>query len=374
MRGKGGEKTVRIIIAGGGTGGHLFPGIAVAEEFQKRDPQNRVIFIGTRRGIEHRLLGTLGYELRLIEVEGLKGRGLKALIKGAWAIPVSMMQSRRILADFRPDVVLGVGGYASGPAVMAAYLMGCPTAIAEQNALAGNTNRILGKFVDRIFLTYEQSKGRFPARKVSVTGNPVRAAFAASLKESPKTRAFRQILIFGGSQGAAAINKTVVAMLPLLQKIKDRVRVVHQTGERDEETVRQAYAKAGMEAEVRPFIVDMVSAYAASDLIICRAGATSLAEITVAGKASVLIPFPYAADDHQTENARAMVEAGAAAMIRESDLTAETLYSLVASLLGDDKKLRGMEEKSKTLGRPDAAASIVDACIKLAAENQHSTG
>jgi len=365
---------VRIIIAGGGTGGHLFPGIAVAEEFQKRDPQNRVIFIGTRRGIEHRLLGTLGYELRLIEVEGLKGRGLKALIKGAWAIPVSMMQSRRILADFRPDVVLGVGGYASGPAVMAAYLMGCPTAIAEQNALAGNTNRILGKFVDRIFLTYEQSKGRFPARKVSVTGNPVRAAFAASLKESPKTRAFRQILIFGGSQGAAAINKTVVAMLPLLQKIKDRVRVVHQTGERDEETVRQAYAKAGMEAEVRPFIVDMVSAYAASDLIICRAGATSLAEITVAGKASVLIPFPYAADDHQTENARAMVEAGAAAMIRESDLTAETLYSLVASLLGDDKKLRGMEEKSKTLGRPDAAASIVDACIKLAAENQHSTG
>jgi len=365
---------VRIIIAGGGTGGHLFPGIAVAEEFQKRDPQNRVIFIGTRRGIEHRLLGTLGYELRLIEVEGLKGRGLKALIKGAWAIPVSMMQSRRILADFRPDVVLGVGGYASGPAVMAAYLMGCPTAIAEQNALAGNTNRILGKFVDRIFLTYEQSKGRFPARKVSVTGNPVRAAFAASLKESPKTRAFRQILIFGGSQGAAAINKTVVAMLPLLQKIKDRVRVVHQTGERDEETVRQAYAKAGMEAEVRPFIVDMVSAYAASDLIICRAGATSLAEITVAGKASVLIPFPYAADDHQTENARAMVEAGAAAMIRESDLTAETLYSLVASLLGDDKKLRDMEEKSKALGRPDAAASIVDACVKLAAENQHSTG
>jgi len=374
MRGKGGEKTVRIIIAGGGTGGHLFPGIAVAEEFQKRDPQNRVIFIGTRRGIEHRLLGTLGYELRLIEVEGLKGRGLKALIKGAWAIPVSMMQSRRILADFRPDVVLGVGGYASGPAVMAAYLMGCPTAIAEQNALAGNTNRILGKFVDRIFLTYEQSKGRFPARKVSVTGNPVRAAFAASLKESPKTRAFRQILIFGGSQGAAAINKTVVAMLPLLQKIKDRVRVVHQTGERDEETVRQAYAKAGMEAEVRPFIVDMVSAYAASDLIICRAGATSLAEITVAGKASVLIPFPYAADDHQTENARAMVEAGAAAMIRESDLTAETLYSLVASLLGDDKKLRDMEEKSKALGRPDAAARMVNACIKLAAENQHSTG
>lgn len=365
---------MRIIIAGGGTGGHLFPGIAVAEEFQKRDSQNRVIFIGTRRGIEHRLLGTLGYELKLIDVEGVKGRGLKALIKGAYAIPISMMQSRRILVDFRPDVVIGVGGYASGPAVMAAYLMGCPTAIAEQNALAGNTNRILGKFVDQIFLTYEQSKGKFPARKISVTGNPVRAAFDARLSEAPKTCEFRQILIFGGSQGAAAINQTVVAMLPMLQKIQDRVRVVHQTGERDWEAVRQAYEQAGIEAEVRPFIVDMASAYAASDLIICRAGATSLAEITVAGKASVLIPFPYAANDHQTENARAMVEAGAAAMIRENDLTVETLYSLVESLLGDDKKLRGMEEKSKALGRPDAAARIVDACVRLAEENKHSTG
>jgi UDP-N-acetylglucosamine--N-acetylmuramyl-(pentapeptide) pyrophosphoryl-undecaprenol N-acetylglucosamine transferase len=359
---------VRIIIAGGGTGGHLFPGIAVAEEFQKRDPENRVIFIGTQRGIEYRLLGKLGYELKLIDVEGLKGRGWKALIKGVYAIPNSMWQSRMILRDFRPDVVIGVGGYASGPAVIAAWLMNIPTAIAEQNALAGNTNRILGKFVDRIFLTYEQSKGRFPARKVSVTGNPVRAAFAARLNEAPKMRAIRQILVFGGSQGAAAINKTVVAMLPMLQKIKDRVRVVHQTGERDCEEVRRAYERAGMEAEVQPFIVDMASAYAASDLIICRAGATSLAEITVAGKASVLIPFPYAADDHQTENARAMVEAGAATMIRESELSAEALYSLVESLLEDDKKLRGMEQKSKALGRPDAAARIVDACVRLAAE------
>ncbi len=359
---------MRIIIAGGGTGGHLFPGIAVAEEFQKRDPENRVIFIGTQRGIEYRLLGKLGYELKLIDVEGLKGRGWKALIKGVYAIPNSMWQSRMILRDFRPDVVIGVGGYASGPAVIAAWLMNIPTAIAEQNALAGNTNRILGKFVDRIFLTYEQSKGRFPARKVSVTGNPVRAAFAARLNEAPKMRAIRQILVFGGSQGAAAINKTVVAMLPMLQKIKDRVRVVHQTGERDCEEVRRAYERAGMEAEVQPFIVDMASAYAASDLIICRAGATSLAEITVAGKASVLIPFPYAADDHQTENARAMVEAGAATMIRESELSAEALYSLVESLLEDDKKLRGMEQKSKALGRPDAAARIVDACVRLAAE------
>lgn len=362
---------MRIAIAGGGTGGHLFPGIAIAEEFLKRDPQSPVIFIGTKRGIEHRLLGPLGYELKEIDVEGLKGRGIKALIKGVYAIPNSMLQSRRILADFRPDVVIGVGGYASGPAVLTAYLMGIPTAIAEQNALAGNTNRILGKVVRKVFVTYEQSKNLFAARKVTVTGNPVRAAIAAGLTQIKEKKAGRRILIFGGSQGAATINRTVVAMLPLLQKIKDQVSIVHQTGDRDLAEAAQAYEQYGIEARVSPFIVDMVSAYQAADLIICRAGATSLAEITVAGKASILIPFPFAADDHQTLNAKAMVEAGAAAMIRESDLTAEKLYSVVENLLGDDQKLRDMEAKSKKLGRPDAAARIVDACLQLASTYKH---
>jgi UDP-N-acetylglucosamine--N-acetylmuramyl-(pentapeptide) pyrophosphoryl-undecaprenol N-acetylglucosamine transferase len=357
---------VRIVIAGGGTGGHLFPGIAVAEEFLKRDPQSQVIFIGTQRGIEHRLLGPLGYELREIDVEGLKGRGVKALIKGVYAIPNSMLQSRRILADFRPDVVIGVGGYASGPAVLTAYLMNIPTAIAEQNALAGNTNRILGKFVRKIFVTYEQSKNLFAAEKVTVTGNPVRAAIAAGLGQIKEKKSGRRILIFGGSQGAAAINKTVVAMLPLIQNMKDQISLVHQTGERDLAMAKQAYEQYGIKAAVSSFIVDMVSAYQEADLIICRAGATSLAEITVAGKASILIPFPFAANDHQTLNAKAMAEAGAAAMIQESDLSAEKLYSVVENLLGDDQKLRDMEVKSKKLGRPDAAARIVDACLQLA--------
>lgn len=364
---------MRIVIAGGGTGGHLFPGIAVAEEFLKRDLRSRVIFVGTKKGIEYRLLGQLGYTLSEIDVEGLKGRGLAALIKGLWAIPKSMWQSRLILRDFCPDIVIGVGGYASGPAVMAAYLMGIPTAIAEQNALAGNTNRILGKFVAKIFLTYEQSKNLFAADKVLVTGNPVRAAFAAGLSRAREKKVGRQILIFGGSQGAAAINKTVVAMLPLLQKMKDKLRVVHQTGERDLAMVRQAYEQYGIEAQVSPFIVDMVSAYTASDLIICRAGATSLSEITVAGKASILIPFPFAANDHQTLNAQAMVEAGAAAMILESEFTAEKLYSFVESLLDDNQKLQDMEVRSKKLGRPDAAARIVDACLQLVPKNKRQS-
>ncbi len=362
---------MHIVIAGGGTGGHLFPGIAVAEEFIKRDPQSRVIFVGTKRGIEHRLLGPLGYELKEIDVEGLKGRGIRALIKGMYDIPNSMWQSRRILKDFAPDMVIGVGGYASGPAVMAAFLMGYPTAIAEQNALAGNTNRILGRFVHKIFLTYEQSKNQFAARKVVVTGNPVRAAFAAGLGQASREKGRRRLLIFGGSQGAAAINETVVTMLPLLARLNDRISVVHQTGERDLAMARQAYEQYGIEAEVSPFIVDMASAYEASDLIICRAGATSLAEITAAGKASILIPFPFAANDHQTMNARAMAKAGAAAVIPQRELTAEKLSSLVESLLGDEQKLRDMEAKSKKLGRPDAAARIVDACLQLARKNKH---
>lgn len=362
---------MRIVIAGGGTGGHLFPGIAIAEEFLRQNEKSLVIFIGTQRGIERRMLSGLGYELKEIDVEGLKGRGLTALIKGMYAIPRSMWQSRKILTDFRPDVVIGVGGYASGPAVIAAWLMGIPTAIAEQNALAGNTNRILGKFVDKVFLTYEQSRHSFTAKKVQVTGNPVRRAFAAGLPQSSSIRQGRQILIFGGSQGAAAINKAVIEMLPFLDKMKDSLRIVHQTGERDLELVKKAYEQSGIQSDVRSFIVDMASAYAASDLIICRAGATSLAEITAAGKASILIPFPYAANDHQTLNAQAMAEAGAAAMIPERELGALQLFELVEKLFADKQKLSEMERQSRNMGRLDAAASIVNACAQLAEKKQH---
>jgi len=362
---------VKVVIAGGGTGGHLFPGIAIAEEFIRRDARNRVMFVGTKRGIENRVLSRLGYDLKLIDVEGLKGRGIKALIKGLYNIPASMLQSRRILKEFAPDVVIGVGGYASGPAVITAWLMRIPTAIAEQNALAGNTNLILGKFVKKVFLTYEQSREGFAPEKVILTGNPVRAAFARGLADAAERKQGRQILIFGGSQGAAAINRTVVAMMPLLEKLKEGFRMIHQTGENDFDTVREAYKKHGIVAQVSPFIVDMVSVYAASDLIICRAGATSLAEITAAGRASILIPFPWAANDHQTLNAQAMVEAGAALMLRESDLTPEKLFAMVETLLTDERKLKDMEVQSKKLGRLDAAAGIVDACEQLAADQTH---
>jgi len=359
---------MRIVIAGGGTGGHLFPGIAIAEEFLRRDDKAQIIFIGTKKGIEGKLLGQLGYELRTIEIEGVKGRGLKAMVRSAYQVPQSMWQSRRVLKQFNPHIVIGVGGYASGPAVLTAHFMGIPTAIAEQNALPGITNRILGKFVKVIFVTYAQTQTWFPKRKVIISGNPVRAAFVAGRYVEKGKKDFWQLLVFGGSQGAVTINKAMINMLSQLQKMKNKIRVMHQTGTKQLEKVRQAYEKFGIKAKVMPFIVDMAGAYAAADLIVCRAGATSLAEITASGKAEILIPYPWAANDHQTKNAQAMADAGAAVVINESELTSGKLFGVLENLLSDEKKLKKLEKNSARLGNINAAANIVDACIKLMAK------
>jgi len=362
---------MRIVIAGGGTGGHLFPGIAIAEEFLKRNKETAVIFIGTKKGIESKLLEKFGYELKKIEIEGVKGRGIKALLKGAYQIPKSIWQSRRILKQFGPDIVFGVGGYASGPAVLAAHFMSIPTAIAEQNAIPGVTNRILGNFADKIFVTYAQTRECFPQTKVVLSGNPVRASFTVGSAKTKEKKDYRQLLIFGGSQGAEAINKSVVDMLPQLQNMKNKLNILHQTGAKQAEEVKKAYEQFGIQAKVTPFIVDMAAAYADADLIICRAGATSLAEITAAGKAAVLIPYPWAANDHQLKNAQALAAQGAAALIPEKELSGSNLFKVIENLLLDEKKLRQMEENSLRMSRIDAAATIVDSCIQLiAGKNQ----
>ena len=358
---------MRVVIAGGGTGGHLFPGIAIAEEFLKRNKETAVIFIGTQKGIESKLLDKFGYELRKIEVEGVKGRGIKALLKGAYQIPKSIWQSRLILKQFHPDIVFGVGGYASGPAVLAAYLMSIPTAIAEQNAIPGVTNKILGKFVDKIFVTYAQTRECFPRAKVVISGNPVRSSFTARSFKTKEKKDYRQLLIFGGSQGAEAINKSVIDMLPQIRNMKNKIHILHQTGLPQMEEVRRAYEQFGIPAVVKDFIVDMAGAYAQADLIICRAGATSLAEITAAGKAAVLIPYPWAVNDHQLKNAQALAAEEAAVVIPEKALSGANLFGVIKNLLQDEKKLRRMEENSLKMSRVDAAATIVDDCIKLMA-------
>jgi len=264
-------------------------------------------------------------------------------------------------------MVFGVGGYASGPAVLAAYFMNIPTSIAEQNAIPGMTNKILGRFADKIFVTYAQTQECFSQNKVVLSGNPVRASFAAKHVQ-PGMRDFRQLLIFGGSQGAEAINKNVMAMLPQLQNMKDKIKILHQTGVQQMEEVKKAYQQYGIHAVVTDFIMDMADAYAQADLIICRAGATSLAEITAAGKAAILIPYPWAANDHQLKNAQALEAEGAAVVIPEQELNGDTLFGVVENLLQDEKKLKMVEKNSLRISKINAASTIVDACLQLMAE------
>jgi UDP-N-acetylglucosamine--N-acetylmuramyl-(pentapeptide) pyrophosphoryl-undecaprenol N-acetylglucosamine transferase len=363
-----------MIIAGGGTGGHLFPGIAIAEEFLRRDPANRVLFIGTERGLEKKILDGLGFSLRTLKVEGLQGRGPVRILSSLLKIPGSLLASFRVLRTFQPAVVVGVGGYASGPAVLAARLMGLKTAIAEQNAFPGLTNRILGRFVHRIFVTFPASARWFPAGRTRVTGNPIRFAFLADKPAAEKGDYRFTLLIFGGSQGAHAINRVVMEALDSLGHMKDQIRFIHQTGEKDRETVAGAYRERGFSADVSPFIVDMAAAYRAADLLLCRAGATSIAEITAGGKAALLIPFPFAVNDHQTQNAELLARAGAAQMIPEQGLNGRRLAAVIERLYRHPEEIKQMETASASMCNTRAAAAIVDACMELIEDRRPAEG
>ena len=356
---------MRIVIAGGGTGGHLFPGVAIAEEFRRRDAATDVLFIGTRRGLEARVLPQIGFPLAELDVEGVKGRGILRSLAALAKVPRSLLASRRILRGFAPDVVIGVGGYASGPAVLAARCMGLPTAIAEQNAIPGETNRILGRFADRVFVSFPETARWFRPGKVRVTGNPIRAAITAGRRRDRKPGEPFTVLVFGGSQGAHRINRAVLEALPHLADMQERLRIIHQTGTDDLEMVTKGYRDRSMRAEVLPFITDMASAYGEADLLICRAGATSIAEITASGKAAVFIPFPHAVNDHQTKNAELLVNRGAAEMIPERDLSGERLSGIIRRLAGNPAALEEMGRRAAELGNARAAADIVDECMDL---------
>jgi len=356
---------VKIIIAGGGTGGHLFPGIAVAEEFLRRNRENGILFIGTERGLEKKVLEKLGLQLSILDVEGIKGRGWIKIFGALSKIPRSLLQSYRIIGRFRPDIVVGVGGYASGPAVITAHFMGIRTAIMEQNALPGMTNRILGKFADRMFLTFSETKKWFPETKTIVCGNPVRSAFLTEIPDTKKMGGEFTILVFGGSQGAHAINEAVTNALPYLKEIGKRIRIIHQTGEKDFDSMLTNYKEYDMDAEVVPFIMDMAAAYRSSDLLLCRAGATSIAEITASGKAAILVPFPFAVNDHQTKNADVLVRAKAAVMIHEKDLNGQKLAETIGHLCQHPHIIKEMEKNSSRMGNIRAASDIVDACEKM---------
>jgi len=356
---------MKVVIAGGGTGGHLFPGIALAEEVVTRHPSNEVLFVGTARGLEARVVPQRGFPLELIDVTGVKGKGIAGFVGGVLKLPRAIARCVQILRDSRADIVVGVGGYASFPMVVAAFLRGTPTAIQEQNALPGLTNRLLGRIADAVFVAFDEAARFFPARKTQNVGNPIRKALMENFLRPQETHERFRILIFGGSQGARAINLAAAEAATVLAPLRERLRILHQTGSSDRETVQQAYAAAGIEAEVVEFIDDMSQAYARSDLVICRSGATTLAELTVCKKAAVLIPFPYAADNHQEVNARSLVDKGAALMILQRDLTGARLAEEIRALIEHPDRLRKMEKAAGLLGRPEAAKEIADVCVNL---------
>jgi UDP-N-acetylglucosamine--N-acetylmuramyl-(pentapeptide) pyrophosphoryl-undecaprenol N-acetylglucosamine transferase len=356
---------VKVLIAGGGTGGHLFPGIALAEEVVTRHHGNEVVFVGTERGLEARVVPKEGYPLEFVKVQGLKGKGFLGLLRGLLALPLAFLESFRILARQKPDVVVGVGGYASGPVVLAAWLMGIPTAIQEQNALPGLTNKLLSRIAKVVFIAFDEARRFFPEKKVQMIGNPIRRKLMDNYLRSSAAHEHFSLLIFGGSLGAKGVNARMLEALDSLGDLKGQISFLHQTGKNDLELVRKGYADRGFEASVVEFIDDMSSAYARADLVVCRAGATTLGELTVCKKASILIPFPHATDNHQEVNAKALVDAGAALMFRESELTGQKLAETIRMLKQDPARLKQMEKKAALLGRPEAAKELADVCVDL---------
>ncbi len=355
-----------VIIAGGGTGGHIYPGVAIAQEFRRRDADTQILFVGTARGLETKIIPREGFNLELIEVAALKRVSIVKRVKSLLMLPKSFLAVRSLIKQVRPDVVIGVGGYASGPVVLMAALMKVPTLVAEQNAMPGFTNRVLARFVKAAAVSFEEAR-RFFGEKAEITGNPVRAEFFdVPVKHAEgHPNGVVHVLVTGGSQGARAINEAVAGALPLLAEEKDRLSFTHQTGENDFYRVRDAFENSGMDAEVKPFIEKMVDEFARADLVISRAGATTVAELAAAGKPAIMIPFPFAADDHQRKNAEAIERAGAGRMILQAELTPERLAKELLWLIRDPHQLNRMAEASRRLGHPDAAKSVVDLAMRI---------
>jgi UDP-N-acetylglucosamine--N-acetylmuramyl-(pentapeptide) pyrophosphoryl-undecaprenol N-acetylglucosamine transferase len=356
---------MRVLIAAGGTGGHIYPGIAVAKEIMRRDPESVVRFVGTARGLENRLVPRAGFELSIIESSGLKNVSLLALLRGLIMLPKSFFAARRVIRDFGPEIVVGAGGYVSGPVLLAASLTRLPTLVMDSNALPGWTNRVLARFVDQAAVSFAEAVPYFRGKGV-LTGNPVRSEF---FEIPPKQRDGRHtsLLVFGGSQGARAINEAMISAVSGLASQKSALRVTHQTGEADFEKVRRGYDAAGWQdnVDVRPYIDDMVTEFAKADLVLCRAGATTSAELVAAGKAAIMVPFPLAADDHQRKNAEALQAAGAARMILQKELTGERLANEIGSLLAAPEGIDRMEMAGRKLARRDAAKATVDLMEEL---------
>lgn len=358
-----------VLIAGGGTGGHLFPGIALARELERRTSA-RIRFLGSSHGIERHAVPRAGYPVELLEIRGLRREGIGALLRSFVKIPLSLLAALRSFRRDRPDLTVGVGGYAAMPGLAAAVVLRIPIVLLEQNALPGLTTRLFAPFAKRICVSFAETRSRF-GRGAVLTGNPVRLP---PNPESPAPSATGgsdaaplRLLVFGGSAGAHHLNQIVpdavaTAGIPL--------DVVHQTGERDRAEVEARYGSLGLAAQIHAFIDDMMSAYESADLVVCRSGATTVAELTALGRPAVLVPFPFAAGDHQRHNAEALVRAGAAWLVLDRELDPERLAARLREAAANRGALREMALRARSLGRPDATARVADECLAALQESR----
>ncbi len=358
------EKKFRLMLVGGGTGGHLFPALATAEEICQRIKTTRVLFLGTGRKMDTTGLAGTGYSAKRIFCYGLKGKNLLNLIKAIFFLPVSFIQACYYIIQFKPNVVFGVGGYVSGPVVLAAKLLGKKTVIHEQNSVPGMANRKLGRIADKVCISLPHSASYFPPEKCILTGNPVRKQIVACSKEKKRVADETPVLlILGGSLGAHRVNELVVEAIRksvFLQSIK----IYHQTGSADEEIVQNSYREMGVDAEVSAFFKDMATVYRHVDLLVSRAGATTLAELAVLGIPALLIPYPFAADDHQRKNGEYYVTGGGCKMFIEKELTSTRLSEEIEILLHNKDEMEQMSQKMRSLAIPEAAAIIANICLE----------
>jgi UDP-N-acetylglucosamine--N-acetylmuramyl-(pentapeptide) pyrophosphoryl-undecaprenol N-acetylglucosamine transferase len=351
-----------MMIAGGGTGGHIYPAIAIAREYLARDPQRRVVFVGTEKGLEKTIVPKAGFPLELIDVGGLKGKGGLDLVRNVLRVPKGLAQAFRLVGKHKPGVVLGVGGYSSGPVLLAAKLRGVPTIIHEANAFPGLANRAVARFVTAVAVAFEEALPRLKRPDGVVTGNPIRKEFFEA--KHPGQRATdngQRLLIFGGSQGSRILNETMSGALLFLSRLKDSLTIVHQTGPNDLEKVRKAYHDSAFaNAAVVPYLDPIVDEMAAADLVVSRAGAMTVSELSAIGRAAILVPFAAATNNHQELNARVVERAGGAVVITEAELSPEKLAAAITDIVSNPERTTRMGAAAKTLARPAATKTIVD--------------
>ena len=369
---------MRVILAGGGTGGHIYPAITIAREVARRDPNTEILFIGSKRGLENELVPKEGFRLLTLQLEGIPRRISLKVFKSLGLAGKGIGEAYKIMKEFRPDLVIGTGGYVCGPVVMTARLMGIPTAIQEQNAFPGLTNRLLGKVVDRVFLAYGEAARYFNPKKVKIFGNPIRTAEFQEVSRPVAERNMgiqsgrTNLLIFGGSQSARRINQCFMDILPKMLAGFPNLQIIMMTGGKDYEATESRVKEMDIQSSQRsrlfltPYFYKIADAYIVSDLVLARAGAISLAEITYFGIPALLIPYPFATNNHQEYNARELEKKNAALVLLEKELTPETLWNHLSLLLNDADKRRKMSSASKSLGKPSATEDIVNELLKIA--------